>query len=524
MNQIRSRAAAAVALLLLGMSPIWTGACSRAAAPGGVPPPAGGPHGPDFADARARIDELVDRGNASVAVAVVKDGRILWEEAFGWEDVATRRRASVHSRYPIGSVSKPFTATAVMILAERGDIDLAAPANRYLGTAQLTRPDGGAGQATVRDLLQHRGGLPSPHVTRFYLGETRQPPGVEETIRRYGVLIDAPGRRFAYSNLGYGALAHMVARISRVTFAQFLTREVFEPLGMTDTSIELDAIASRPGVTPYCEGRPVPGYRFDEEGSGRVWSSAHDLARFALFHLGEPLADQRPVLSERNRVAMAADARSTAIPGSAWGGGWFYGLGWGGREADEHNHARWYGHDGGIPGALAELRLIPDRRLAVVVLSNDERVPTKEILELILDAMIPGSSWTRREDPARGRRTAASFAAPADLIGSWSGEIRTWSASIPIQLDVRRDGARVRLGSAAAVGLDGLEVFDGRLRGRSPGRLPAPDLEGVPYELWYELRRDRDHLVGAVYAADTAPLRHFVLPSWVKMRRIERPQ
>jgi hypothetical protein len=52
--------------------------------------------------------------------------------------------------------------------------------------------------------------------------------------------------------------------------------------------------------------------------------------------------------------------------------------------------------------------------------------------------------------------------------------------------------------------------------------LPAPDLAEVPYELWYELRRDRDNLVGAVYAADTAPLRHFVLPSWIRLQRIER--
>ncbi len=523
MSQLRTRAAAAVAALLIGMSPLWTGGCAGTPAREGGPPPAAGPQGPDFTDVRARIRQLLEMGDASVAVAVVKDGAILWEEAFGWEDVDSRRRATVHSRYPIGSVSKPFTATAVMILAERGEIDLSAPANRYLGIAQLTRPDGGAGQATVRDLLQHRSGLPSPHVTRYYLGESRQPPGVEEAIRRYGVLIDPPGMRFAYSNLGYGALAHIIGRVSRTSFARFLTREVFEPLGMTDTTIELDAVASRPGVTPYFKGQPVPGYRFDEEGSGRVWSSAHDLARFALFHLGEPLPDQRPVLSERNRVAMAADARPTGRPGGPWAG-WFYGLGWGGREADEHNHARWYGHDGGIPGALAELRLIPDHRLGVVVLSNDERVPTKVILELILDAMIPGSSWTRREDPARGRRTQAPFSAPDDLLGSWSGEIRTWSGTVAVQLDIQRRRARVRVGTAAAVPLDGLEMFEGRLRGRSPGRLPAPDLADVPYELWYELRRDRDHLVGAVYAADTAPLRHFVLPSWISLRRIERAQ
>jgi CubicO group peptidase (beta-lactamase class C family) len=515
MRAIRVRAAAAAFALCLGLGLV---ACSLADGRGA----SHGGGAPDFADVRARIEEMVARGAPSVAVAVVMDGAILWEEAFGFEDVAARKPATPHSRYPIGSVSKPFTATAIMILAERGEIDLSAPANRYLSRAWLLHAAGGADQATVRDLLQHRAGLPSPHVSRFYQDEARQVPTVEETIRRYGVIVDRPGQRFGYSNLGYGVLGAIAAQAARMPLSSFLAREVFGPLGLSDTTLETGAVPVRPAVTLYHGGRPVPAYRGDEEGSGRVWSSAHDLARFALFHLGEPLADQRPVLSERGRLAMATDTRPSGTPGARWGPDWFYGLGWGGREATEHNAARWYGHDGSVPGAAAELRLVPDHRLAVVVLANDHTVPTKQILELVLDAVIPGHAWARQEDaggrPGRARR----FAAPAELVGSWAGEIRTWNGVVAAQLDIRTDGARIQIGTGPAMPLDSLELFDGRLRGRSGGRLPLPDLGDLPYELWYELRRDGDSLVGAAFAADTAPLRHFVLPSWMKLRRQPR--
>jgi CubicO group peptidase (beta-lactamase class C family) len=512
MGVLRVRAAAAATMICLGLG--LTAGCSLADSRGSS---RGG--AVDFTDVRARIQELVTRGVPSVAVAVVVDGAIVWEEAFGFEDVAAQKRATPHSRYPIGSVSKPFTATAIMILAERGEVDLSAPANRYLSRARLFRADGGADQATLRDLLQHRGGLPSPHVTRYYQDEARQPPTVEEAIQRYGVIIDRPGDRFAYSNLGYGVLGAIVAQAAGMPLGEFLAREVFGPLGLADTTLETDAVPRRPAVTMYRRGHPVPGYRVDEEASGRVWSSVHDLARFALFHLGEPLSDQRPVLSERGRLAMATDVRPSGAEGAVWGPDWFYGLGWGGREAGEHNAARWYGHDGSIPGAVAELRLVPDHRLAVVVLANDDTVPTKQILELVLDAAIPGHAWARQEDAQSRRGRTGRFVAPPELIGSWAGEIRTWSGTVAARLDIRTGGARIQIGSGPMVAVDSLEMFGGRLRGRSAGRLPAPDLGDLPYELWYELRREGDHLIGAAFAADTAPFRHFVLPSWMKLRR-----
>jgi Beta-lactamase len=147
---LRVRAAAAASLICLGL---WlVAACSladgRGSSRGGAP---------DFADVRARIQELVARGAPSVAVAVVADGAILWEEAFGFEDVASRRRATPHSRYAIGSVSKPFTATVIMVLAERGEIDLSACPAGARSRCTIAAPDAcppRPGRAALRALVR----------------------------------------------------------------------------------------------------------------------------------------------------------------------------------------------------------------------------------------------------------------------------------------------------------------------------------------------------------------------------------
>jgi hypothetical protein len=273
-------------------------------------------------------------------------------------------------------------------------------------------------------------------------------------------------------------------------------------------------------VTSYEDGEVVPYFIFDEVGSGRVYSSVHDLARFALFHLGDVLPDQRSILGDDARHRMVDDHQTTGEVGGFWGTDWVYGLGWGGRLRSEHNARSWFGHEGGVPGARSDLRLVPDEHLAIAVLSNDGRADIPEIVDAVMDLMVPEHARVRRDDPtARPQPAAAPFRAPAKLLGRWTGKIQTWSGSVPVQLSIGVDSALISLASGAAVPVGNLALDGGRLRGTSPGTLPAPDVAALPHELRYELRRDGDRLLGACFAADTLPLRHFVLPSWIELWR-----
>jgi CubicO group peptidase (beta-lactamase class C family) len=235
-------------------------------------------------------------------VAVAHGGEIVWEEAFGWADREQRHpsadargtRSTVHSLYSLGSISKPFTTTALMILVERSLIDLDAPANEYLAPPGIVAHVGDAREATVRRLADHTAGLPL-HWHYFYDDERERPPPMEETIRRYGHLVTPPGERYQYANMGYGIVGHIVERVSGMPYAAFMRREVFAPLGLRHASVWIDPRLAAHTVKQYgADGIAYPPKVTDHPGAGSVWASVHDVMRFALFHLKQPQPDQAP--------------------------------------------------------------------------------------------------------------------------------------------------------------------------------------------------------------------------------------
>ena len=179
-----------------------------------------------------RIRKAVDDGRApSIAAAVSRGSEIVWEEAFGWANREKNIAATPRTPYSLASISKPITATGLMILAERGKIRLDRPVNEYLRAAKLRAGIGNPAKATVRRVASHTAGLPL-HYHFFPVDEAFRRPSMEETISRYGVLVTKPGERYQYSNLGYGILDYVIERASGKTYPAFMREEVFEPLSL----------------------------------------------------------------------------------------------------------------------------------------------------------------------------------------------------------------------------------------------------------------------------------------------------
>jgi len=472
-----------------------------------------------FDSVRALIRQIMEEKTLpSVAVAVAKDGRIVWEEAFGWADRERMIPATPHTMYSIASISKPMTATGLMKLVEQGKVDLDRPANEYLGIGKITGLAGEAAEATVRRVLSHTAGLPL-HYQFFYEHEGYSRPSMDETIARYAIVVNPPGEVYQYSNLGYGIIDHIIARVSGQSYADFMRTEVFLPLEMTRTSVHVG-----PGLEPFAavrydsKQRPIPFYAFDHPGGSAVYSSAHDLVRFGMFHLKNHLSDQQRILTDSTIDAMQRVATPGTTPPQ-------YCLGWFNTEND-HGYRR-ICHDGGMPGVVAFFNLYPSENMAIVVLTNTSVVEVYRIAEEIAVTMLPKYAAAREE---RRKVEPASSPPPApfpppDLVGSWTGNLRTYEGSVPITLLFQSDGdVHVKLGDQLRSLLNDISYRETNLTGTFTGTIPTGDQSRhLPHKVLLNVRLRDGKLSGQATALAEDEQPYFALTSYVELMKVKGP-
>jgi CubicO group peptidase (beta-lactamase class C family) len=307
----------------------------------------------------------------SIAVAVVHDQKLLWARAFGEADVERRIPATPATRYRVGSVTKLFTATAVMQLRDAGALRLDDSVAKYLPWFKIARePDHEAVELTVRHLLSHTSGL--PREAAFPYWETMEFPSIDEVrdgLARQSSAL-APESQWKYSNLALTLAGEVVAAVSGLPYARYVERHILEPLGMQSTLVD--------GLVPD-DSRLARGYgrRFPRAprqrrevgdiggliAAGNIASTVEDLARFAMLHFRTaPGADN----------AVLAGATVKEMQRMHWlEPGWQAGWGLGFRVLREDGRTC-VGHGGLVPGHAADLRLLPSEKIAIIVLSNAE--------------------------------------------------------------------------------------------------------------------------------------------------------
>ncbi len=313
---------------------------------------------------RARIDAIVvdalkAKGVPGASVALVLDGRIAYVKAYGLARVAPDVPATPAMRFPIGSVSKQFTAAGLLMLEAEGRLTLDEPVRRWL-------PDlGPAGDATLRQLLSHTAGL------RDFYPQDYQPPEMSRPVESKRVLDRwarrtpdfAPGARWQYSNTGYAVAGAVLEKASGQPLFDFLQSRIFGPLGMRSVidlerrQLDTDDAA---GHVSIGLGPPLPappeqrGWMF---AAFQLAMTAEDLARWVL-----AMNEQRLMPAAAWR-AMATDTRL------ADGSGTRYGLGVGVRAPAETVVLK---HDGAVAGFLAQMGAMPGPRAGWAVLTNGD--------------------------------------------------------------------------------------------------------------------------------------------------------
>ena len=331
---------------------------------------------------KARVDEIVNRRPAvGLAVGVVRDGRLEFFHGHGVADIGSNAPITEETVFRVGSITKLFTAIAVMQLVEQGLVDLDAPVNGYLRAYPLVAADAGFRPATLRHLLTHTAGIPDVrqftdllHASftpsggrppQLSVGFGQRLPSLAEYYRGGLRIVVEPGSAFAYSNHGFATLGQVVEDVAGIPLERYFRERIFEPLGMADSDlVRSDRIASRL-ATGYAMGghgpRAVPDRDWICAGAGGIYSTTRDLAGFVAALLGGGANEHGRVLEPATLATMfqphyQPDER---LPGM--------GLGFFLAEAGGH---RLVLHDGILPGFNSELLVAPDDGIGVIGLTN----------------------------------------------------------------------------------------------------------------------------------------------------------
>lgn len=305
----------------------------------------------------AAAQRLVDEHRTpGLAIGVMRDGKIVYAKGFGLANLETGTKVTPDSAFIIGSITKQFTATAIVLLSEQGKLKIDDPLSKFF-------PDFPRGnEVTIRHLLTHTSGIhpimsgsQPPYPSPAQQVALRTTDDVIGFIQRMPDLYDFdPGTSNRYSNSGYWLLGAIIEKVSGMSLAEFFKRNLFEPAGMTATALD-DATEVVPNrVSGYARGEgagvfknPSPEYMGAAGGAGGIRSTVGDMLRW-----------QDAFIS--GRIISAAAVKMMTTPRE----------GFGVVAGNENGHASLGGTGGTTAGFVANQKMYPDDRVAFIVLSN----------------------------------------------------------------------------------------------------------------------------------------------------------
>lgn len=325
---------------------------------------------------RAAADALFGRYDSTettgISVLVVRNGKKLYNRSFGYAEILTRQKATPATNYRIASVTKSFTAMAIMMLRDEGKLSLDDRLVQYFPKMAAFGKD-----ITIRQLLLHTSGIVSyGDVLPGPLTEPLTDADVPRLLETQDTTRFPPGARFDYSNTGYVLLGLIVEKASGMPFPQFLQQRIFQPLGMRNATVN-----RRDGKIPHRaygynlkEGKLVPK---DQSlfsyllGDGGIYASTADFYRW-----DQALYSQK--------LVPAATLQEIFTPGSWPSPELGYGYGW---EIDRKHGLQRVMHTGGTSGFSSYYVRYPERKFSIVIFANQNDglalAPIAESLERI---------------------------------------------------------------------------------------------------------------------------------------------
>lgn len=350
--------------------------------------------------------QVAYRNVPSIAIGVVFDRELVWAKGFGFANVETQLAATPSTIYRMASVTKTFTATAIMQLRDAGKLHLDDPVVRHLPWFAIRNPFVDAPAITIRQLLTHTSGLPReadfPYWTDGAFPTLEQ---IRQTLPSQE-LAQAPEAGLKYSNLGLSLAGAIVAQASGVPYDVYVRDHILQPLGMRSSTLQFPV--ETPDHLAVGYGRRMPDGRREVRPEMRgvaltpsvnLSSTVEDLARYLTFHMSDGMVDgtrlmRASTLREMQRIQWLQDD-------------WKSGFGFGFAISREDGRTI-VGHDGSAPGHRTRIAFSPEDKLGVIALINadgeDPGYYTRQIFSALAPALRkatappsaanPDPSWT----------------------------------------------------------------------------------------------------------------------------------
>jgi CubicO group peptidase (beta-lactamase class C family) len=391
------------------------------------------------ADVQGALDTLARQHKVPGAALGIASGDEQIELATGVANRNTKVPVTTSTLFQIGSNTKVYTATLAMQLVDEVLVDLDAPVRKYVPELELA-DEAALPKITVRMLLTHSSGMEGDYFEDFGRGDD----AIERNIASYGSLgqIHDPGEMWSYCNSGWVLLGRLVEKVRGEPYHKVLRDKLLTPIGAPATTVLMEEMLARscavghmlmPGMT---EPAVPPSVMLPPAGSpagSLTCSTPAEVLRFVRMHLdGGRAKDGTPVLSAESVKAMQQP--QTKLPRSSLASG--MGLGW---ILNEWDGERVIGHGGGTIGQLSFLQVLPDRRFAVILLTNCStgtalwRDLSRYVYEEFTGVHVPEMTKAPEVGPEID---------PAPYVGSYS--------RLGIDIDVKTEGGKLLLSTKAS--------------------------------------------------------------------------
>ncbi len=342
-------------------------------------------------DSAAR-DVLAQSGAPSASIAVVRDGQLVYANAYGNAHIAPPLAATTAMRYSIGSVSKQFTATAILLLAEQGKLSLDDKVGKWLPT--LTR----ANDVTIRQVLSMTSGYQDYWPQDYVMPPMLKPITAQQIVDQWAKkpLDFEPGTKWQYSNTNYVIAGMIVEKASGMPLVDFLKKEIFTPLHMNSVSIIDEAPLGPSDPERYLRYALGPLRPAPKEGRGWLFAAGElamtpsDLAKWDVSVIKQTILKPASY-HEQQTTVLLADGTST---------GYGFGVGIG-----RYNGHRLVSHNGEVSGFTTQNSIFPDDRIAIVVTANlDATNAPGAIGQRIADILFTSTSPANEKAIAQARQ------------------------------------------------------------------------------------------------------------------------